>query len=1369
MSVISSLQAGLKVNSTGNSLNTGEITFTDPNGLFPIYAATAVTSGSNGLISVAAGQLMTGGAYLTVNPAPSAPGTISTLLKGQALTLAIEYNSTNQFRFDLTPVGSTMISSPWLNSGTEHSVGVSYDTTSGLTVLSVDGSSQSSFVNYTTTGTTAPTDLTNTFGTNSGIQSPAPTFNGYLGQVAFFNQAPSITTLNSMTADPVNTSASLSGHLETQTAAFGTIVKGASYAGGTITLNSTLNNSNGIEVGDVITDLTNPTTSSTVTAITGANALTVSGAPVISAGETILFTHPGNYTSSIDFHGMTVNSSVVTLVNGAITGVMVGDMISGFNIPAGDTVTSINPINGNITLSSPVGSSVISSSSEPVVFFHPSATSNVVTPAQTTVAGAVISNLGSTQGIQIGDVVIGSSATGAAVFPANDHVVAVNQQAGTVTLGVAATSNGTTPSSVTFVHSTYTNTAGVTGVSGASILSVAPNLGIQVGDIVNDKINPANTKNEVVTAVSPTGDSVTLSAPTTGATGTDSLNFTHTTSSSTTGSSTGSTTLLTVANGAGVLPGDILVDNTSPTNAISTGSNNFNVTVSGVNGNLVTLSSALPNAFTNDSLTFTHPPSVTVTSPANTVIPPATTGTTVTTMGYQLATSNSSLLYVNNTNAIQAGDFVFGPNIPNGDTVASNWVASNTPTVTLTSATTLTVPIGSNITFVHQTSPNIQVVTINSSNTSNSSLGNYKAGDTITITAPITANTFTSATYTVANSDVSTVPATTLNNIAKSFAAANPSIGAFNLIYNTSLGNQIELVPNTGTAQVLPLVTVTSSDSAGLNENTISNFYNFSTPKSASTTTTGANGISSIIASTYDSTGTTNNPTSVAPISYAVSASTGATAQAHGPVYAELVSLNGTTAIYNLFVDGSSVPNGTLSNVGMTINVPTTQASITSITPSAGGTISQVNNTGNGAISYQWASNAGITNLSAPIGQLTLSLTSNAINSIGATMTNLSVNNVNYKDPVQNVPMLENSALNSQVYTVSGHFFEQFNPIGAYGLTNQGTPFGNYTTQVALPNNDFSYTVAGSGTADLKFNVEQNNLVPVSQSAPNSNIALDLVATSMPVAWSSAKAMPFTVTIDVPSNATGVTFNPGTGVTLTSSNTTVGHTLTLSGTYSAPSGKGAVGTSTPTLGVLSATLTNEFNNGGQFSMDTVSINGNASVGQSLYFGMGEANAAGAYTISNLPAGSLSIKAFNNLSQVNPSTISVSDVMAVMSIAAGKGVPGGLGQPIGTTANLLPSDFVAADYNQDGQVTAADALSMLNYIVSVNKANTPGFTYISATGNTLVSTTESTTSVVGPAITPVATNLSSSNAVLVTGDSSKVVDIIGVLPGNVVNY
>ena len=238
----------------------------------------------------------------------------------------------------------------------------------------------------------------------------------------------------------------------------------------------------------------------------------------------------------------------------------------------------------------------------------------------------------------------------------------------------------------------------------------------------------------------------------------------------------------------------------------------------------------------------------------------------------------------------------------------------------------------------------------------------------------------------------------------------------------------------------------------------------------------------------------------------------------------------------------------------------------------------------------------------------------------------------------------------------------------------------------------------------------------------------------------------------------------------------------MTGTYTAAAAKGSVATSTPILGVLQATLANEFNGGSQFSMDTVSINGVSGTGQSLYFGMGESNTAGLYSINNIPAGTLTLNAFNNSAAVNPSKITVGNALAVLSIAAGKGIPPGAGQTPGLATNILPSDFIAADFNQDGQVTAADALSILNYIVSVNKASsTPNFVYMPATSDTTNYTyvpvgtgsktpvNETYTAVVPPVVVPVASDKNSSNASLPNGSNTNVLDIIGVLPGNVVNY
>ena len=1398
MPVISALNSGLRINNVGNTLNTGEISFGDFSGFFPVYASNSLV-GTTGQT----GQLVTGGAYITLNPATGPVG-VQTLVAGEALTLSIEYNAQNQCRFDITPLGATSVqlTSPWVTVGAEHSVGVSYDTTSGLTVLSVDGASVQSILTYVVTSTSQLNART-VLGTNSGALSATPNFNGFIDQLAIFNTAPSSTLLNSMTNDPVSTNSALAGHLESQQVAFmsdmknsGTAVAIANAATGNITLSSSVG---GVQVGDTITDISSTSGNGSYIGTVGAislsgnslvlNVTNNSGASVtVGANDTLMANHLPT-TSVTMIAALPQSTATITLAN--VTGIMAGDIISGFDIPPNTTVASIPTGSGSVVLSQPIGSTVVNTA-ETILFTHPSATSNVTT---TYPSGASTSILvvPSAQGIQVGDVVIGSSTSG---IPVYDHVIGINAAQTQVTLSQAT--NATTPGStipVTFVHSSEAiATNGTNITTSTSVLTVSGVVGnIQVGDIVMDTydstvgaaqvfINSATTPltATVVTAVNALGTSVTLSGPalTTGILAGngngDQLTFTHTTSQQSTASASANASVLSLGSTVGIMTGDIVVDLTASANTRNAG----NLTVTGVGPSNVTLSNTVPNAFTNDTLSFVHPPAVSA-NPATSSVPPATTGNSVTVPGYQLANTASNTLLLNNTNGIivasqtTAGDFVYGPNVPVGDTV----IGVSSTQITLAQPLTLNAGIGNSYTFVHQSAPNAQVVTLNTTQSVANGIG-YQVGNTITINAPVTANTNVTATYTIANSDIGSTTAATAINVAKSFVNANPLLGAFALSTGPANG-QITLVPLSGTSQVLPLVTVREVNQAGIDENTIANYYNFTNIKNAANSVTGASTTALTNYATNLSMATGNNAaslldsssasqTSVTSLSYAAPSSTGATPQLRGPVYAELSNLNGTTATYNLFVDGNMVTGGVLNTVGMTINVPTSQGTISNIIPASNGTISQVNNTNNGSISYQWASNTGLNNLTSPIGQLVLNLNSTSINSLNATVTNMSVNNVNFKDPVLNVPMLETAPLNSQVYTVKGTFFDQFNPVGAYGLTNSGTPWGQFTSQVALPFNDFSYTVTGAQNSDFKMVVE-NTLVPVTAVAQNANVAIDLFPNSMPGAWTTAKAMPFSMTINVPSNASGVTFTPSTGVTLSSSTSTTGHTITVSGTYSAPSGKGAVGTSAPMLGVLNATLTNEFNNGGQFSMDTVSLNGSAATGQSLYFGMGEANASGAYNISNLPAGSLVIKPFNNVAQVNPSTITVNDVLAVMSLAAGRGVPGGPGQAVGTTSNLLPSDFVSSDYNQDGQVTAADALNMLNYIVSVNKSSTPGFVYMSATGNALINTVESTTSVVTPAIAPIATNLSASGASLLTGDSSKVIDIVGVLPGNVVNY
>ena len=1382
MAVISNLQAGIALNTTGNLYKAGEVTIGDPAGFFPLYNGNGV--------------LQSGGVYLTMYVGAGMPGTSSMLIAGQAINLKITYNSKGQFRYDVVPFGGTTLSSDYYPVNSEHSLGVSYDTTTGLTILSVDGVSQSATLKYTVSGT-SPLVVGQNFG-SSLLSSPSnpSTFNGYLDQMALFDMSPTASALNLMTSDPLAANASFFtvqttgnpvGHIESQTGEYATTAYLLSGGGNTVAV-STLS---GIQIGDMLYDATSPSalpngssSGDLVSAISN-NIVTLAtplASPIsstsVNAGDYLVFYHP----SSTVVSSTLIAGQTQAVSPGVSTGIMAGDMVSGFDVPVNATVSSVSA-DGHVVLSSPVTSFTGASSS--LTFAHPPVTTNV-TATVALVANSSTQKLTSSAGIQVGDVVFGTG------IPPEDHVIGID--GAVLTFSEPFTTTVTpNPEVLTFVHSTLaTSIASASYAPGVSLITetLVNTIGhIQAGDILVDSAQPSVLQYDTVVNFDPKTGAITLSSPVrdVGITAGDQLIFTHTTSTTTTASANTASTTVSLTSVVGVQVGDIVVDITNNPYTVNAGSG---LRVTAVTGKTVNLSGSLQSAFSGDTLAFIHPPGVTALagqgSASAPYTPTLTAGTSMATIGYQL-TAGTNLL-VNSLAGIQAGDLVFGAGFPVNEKVDPSWVGDITnPAVILTSPTTILIPPNTPIQFVHPTDPNVQIISLNSTS-AHSAAGatSYRAGDTIAITAYLNANTPVTRSYTVTSSNLDVDPLHTEDNIANAFVSANPMIGSYYVINGPFMGT-IELVPMNTAAMPLPPARITDTNALGIDVNTVSQYYNFYKITNPSNTFSGADNAN--VASLTDSTGSTgrNMPTAVS-VSYASSTSTTtATTQTHGPVYAELssVSAGSNIATYNLFIDPTYITAPSLTSVGMTINVPTLQATIKSILAGPGGTISQVNDTNaaGGVITYQWLSNLGVTDYTKPIAQLQLTLSSGSVNAVNATMTNLSVNSTNYKDPVQNIPMLQASDFNSQAYSLTGHFYQQYNPATLTGLpfgnTTAGAPYNSSFTQVPIPAQDFSYTISGYGSSNLIFSVQNNKLTAPTPANPSAVVNLDLIAQNMST---TASKMPFAVTLDVPSNSSNVFFTAGTGVTLTSSTATVGHTLTLTGTYTAPTGKGVVATTTPILGTLQATLSNEFNNGSQFSMDTVSINGVAGTGQSLYFGMGESDATGAYSINNVPAGLLTVTPINNVAAINPRNITVNDALAVLSIAAGKGIQSGLGEPLGSASNLLPSDFIAADFNGDGQVTAADALSILNYIVAVVKVNlTPSFTYFPATSDSTLFTympagvpantppsSESVTAVVLPANTPIMTD-KNGTTVLSTGDGTKIIDIIGVLPGDVVNY
>jgi hypothetical protein len=134
-----------------------------------------------------------------------------------------------------------------------------------------------------------------------------------------------------------------------------------------------------------------------------------------------------------------------------------------------------------------------------------------------------------------------------------------------------------------------------------------------------------------------------------------------------------------------------------------------------------------------------------------------------------------------------------------------------------------------------------------------------------------------------------------------------------------------------------------------------------------------------------------------------------------------------------------------------------------------------------------------------------------------------------------------------------------------------------------------------------------------------------------------------------------------------------------------------------------------------------------------------------------------------------SFITIEDARAVMAIASGRNNGALNTATAATSVPWSPSDYIAADWDQNGAVTAADALSMLNYIVSTDKSKTLDYIYIDTAAN-LNKSLLSASSVAVPPLAKVLTNKGLENNNLVDynfGFGHTDINIVGILVGDLV--
>ena len=592
-----------------------------------------------------------------------------------------------------------------------------------------------------------------------------------------------------------------------------------------------------------------------------------------------------------------------------------------------------------------------------------------------------------------------------------------------------------------------------------------------------------------------------------------------------------------------------------------------------------------------------------------------------------------------------------------------------------------------------------------------------KVGDRINLSSPSLA--YAERTYTVTATDTAT-PGTTAETVVQNIVSTFPELGA-GIQLNRTSPTTGETIYFTGSGIVFgtnDAIVVSYKNSQSVTESAVQHFYDLTNVSTTSQSFPSVFG--------DDSTGTTltisnfllDDDTSATHAANNVSTAISATPSAfqnvvqqvvsgdavsNGPIYAELKNIVADSnaglaglqskATFQLFIDPAYDNNGAggFKTFGFTLNVNPSDAKIASIIrpPANESVLNNVDLAASGTVSLQWLRNAPVTDYGQWIAEIELDLTNNASGvpdkEPKLNFSNISIDNKFFLKDGTSSALAIDEVTNTDRYVLSANVKQ---------LPYNGTDANASITYAANSAIGLKDTLAAYEVFDSvsSFGASLRLKEPPTVISYDANVAT-LDATFYLYVESGTTA--FDLTLELPSVASNTEFAAPTSIageaiagSADHAGSQVGRLYQITGTSSQ---------TTEPVGEFSIRLDMEYGLGKDLEFASVSLNDQASEGRLSHVGIAKADANGAFTASNLPAGEIDVELLDTTTEKLESKITLKDARAVLDLAAKRD-----SELDGAAIKVDPSDLIAADFNKDGRVTADDALAILEYVAAIVK-------------------------------------------------------------------